>query len=202
MAGNRLENVRVAALVTDEFEEIEFTSPRDAIQEEGGIVHLLAPAGREEWHVVRAVHHNNPAGRFEIDSTIEEANPEDYVAVILPGGALNADKLRTNEAARNFLRHINDDNKPIFVICHGAWTLISAGLVRGRRMTSYHSIKDDMVNAGAIWVDEPLVEDENIVSSRHPGDLVQFNRRLVDKLAELDVSAMHERARELMMGEE
>ncbi len=120
-----------------------------------------------------------------MEKAIEEANPEDYDAVLLPGGVINADKLRVNEAVKDFLRHFNDQNKPIFVICHGAWSMISARIVRGRRMTSYHTIRDDLTNAGAIWVDEPVVEDDNIISSRSPSDLVHFNAAIVEKLSNI-----------------
>ncbi len=145
MAGNRLENVRVAAILTDGFEEIEFTSPRDAMVDEGAVVHIVSPEQRQ----VQTWNHHSKGSLFEVDVPIDEANPEDYDAVHLPGGVINGDSLRVNEAAQNFLRHMNDENKPIFVICHGPWVLISAGLVRGRRMTSYHTLKDDLINAGA-----------------------------------------------------
>ncbi|MCE5313547.1 MAG: type 1 glutamine amidotransferase domain-containing protein [Armatimonadota bacterium] len=180
MYGNKLENIRVAAIMTDGFEQVEFTSPRDALVSEGAVVHIVSPSQR----LVRGMHHNRPGDQFEIDVPIDQANPEDYDAVLLPGGVANADKLRENESVQNFLRHINEQNKLIAVICHGPWTLISAGLVSGRRMTSYHTIKDDLINAGARWVDEAVVEDENFLSSRHPGDLPEFDKHLVDKLAQ------------------
>lgn len=186
MPGNRLENLRIAAIVTDGFEQIEFTSPRDALIAEGAVVHILAPTERDESHSVQGWNHLHPGDKFDIDSTIEEASPENYDAVLLPGGVVGADKLRTNEAAHTFLRQINEDDKPIFVICHGAWTLVSAGLVRGRTMTSYHSIRDDLVNAGARWLDEPVVQDDNFISSRHPGDLPVFNEAIVDTLSSLE----------------
>lgn len=177
---NRLENMRVAAIMTNGFEQIEFTSPRDALRGEGAIVHLISPAEGQ----VHGWHHLEKGDRFDVDVPIDQANPDDYDAVLLPGGVINGDSLRTNEAVHNFLRQINDDNKPIFVMCHGPWTLISAGLVRGRRMTSYHTLKDDMVNAGAQWVDEPAVIDDNFISSRHPGDLEQFNKAIADMLSQ------------------
>ncbi len=200
MARNSLENIRVAAIMTDGFEQIEFVSPRNALVNESAVVHILAPTGREEEGSVLGLHHMNPGDRFEVDSTIEEASPEDYDAVLLPGGVVNADHLRVNEAAQSFLRQINDDNKPIFVICHGPWLLVSAGLVRGRRITSYHTLKDDMINAGAIWSDEPVVIDDNFISSRHPGDLEKFNAAMMEKLSRMDVSAMHAHARQEIEG--
>jgi protease I len=179
MLGNKLENIRVAAIMTDGFEQIEFTKPRDILHNEGAVVHILSPKERH----VQGSHHVNPGDQFEVDVPIDEANPEDYDAVLLPGGIVNADMIRANESAKDFLRHMNEQNKPIAVICHGSWILVSAGLVQGRRMTSYHTIKDDLKNAGAIWVDEAAVEDDNFLSSRHPGDLPEFNKHLVDKLA-------------------
>jgi len=194
MAEKRLENIRVAAIMTDGFEQIEYESPRDALIHEGAIVHLLAPDDTHEQHMVMGMHHINHGDNFEIDSTVDEANPEDYDAILLPGGVINADKLRINETVHNFLRQANDDNKPIFVICHGPWTLISANLVRGRTMTSYHTLKDDLMNAGAHWVDEPVVIDENFVSSRHPGDLEAFNASIIEKLSQVAMQPLTARS--------
>jgi protease I len=182
MPEKALHNIRIAAIMTDGFEQIEFTSPKDALHNEGAIVHILAPSDRTEPHLVQGWHHLNRGDHFDVDSNVDEASPDDYHAVLLPGGVINADRLRMDEATHDFLRQLNDDSKPIFVICHAPWTLISAGLVRGRRMTSYHSLKDDMINAGAQWTDEPVVVDENLVSSRNPGDLEQFNRAAIEML--------------------
>jgi protease I len=187
MPGNKLENVRVAAIMTDGFEQIEFTGPRDALIGEGAVVHIVSPAERR----IQGMHHHHLGGQFEIDIPIDQANPEDYDAVILPGGVVNADKLRENVPVQNFLRHINEQNKLIAVICHGPWTLISAGLVAGKRMTSFHTLKDDLINAGARWADEPVIEDDNFLSSRHPGDLEEFNRHLIDKLARTEHAHAH-----------
>ena len=187
MAENRLENIRVAAIMTDFFEEIEFTSPRDALVNEGVVLHILSPADRH----VQALHHLNPAGIFTVDVPIDEANPEDYDAVLLPGGVVNSDKLRINQSVLDFLREMNEQNKPIFAICHALWSVISAGLARGRKMTSYHTLKDDMVNAGANWVDEPLVIDDNFITSRNPGDLPYFNKAMIEKLEEVKATKHH-----------
>ncbi|MCL5104508.1 MAG: type 1 glutamine amidotransferase [Armatimonadetes bacterium] len=179
MTGTRLENTRVAVIMTDGFEQVEFTSPKSALVNEGAVVHIVSPAERH----VQGLHHLEKGDIFDIDVPIDEVNPEDYDAVLLPGGVVNSDKIRINESVRNFLRHMDEMDKPIFVICHGPWSMISAGLVKGRRMTSYHTLKDDMINAGAIWLDEPVVEDKNFISSRHPGDLPQFNKHIVDMLS-------------------
>ncbi len=190
MSGNKLENIRIAAIMTDGFEQIEFTSPRDALHNEGAVVHILSPKDRH----VQGMHHTNPGDQFEVDVPIDQANPEDYDAVLLPGGVVNADVLRENESAKDFLRHMNEQNKPIAVICHGSWILASADLVRGRKITSYHTLKDDLKNAGAIWVDEAAVEDDNFLSSRNPGDLPEFNRHLVEKLAQTRHAHAHRMA--------
>lgn len=190
MTTGKLANIKVAAIMTDGFEQIEFVSPRNVLENEGATVEILAPKDAQESGKVQGWNHMNPGDKFDVDKAIEEADPEDYDAVLLPGGVINADKLRVNEAVKDFLRHINDQNKPIFVICHGAWSMISAGIVRGRRMTSYHTIKDDLKNAGAIWIDEPVVEDDNIISSRSPSDLVHFNAAIVEKSASIAAEQM------------
>ncbi len=186
---NRLEGIKVAAIMTDGVEQVEFTSPRDTLKQEGAEVHLIAPSDTQEQGKVQAFQHLSPGDKFDIDLTIEDADPSDYDALLLPGGVANPDQLRVMEPVLDFVRQINDDDKPIFVICHGPWTLISAGLVRGRRMTSYHTIKDDMINAGAMWVDEPLVEDENIISSRKPDDLNEFNQAIIERLTQVKAEA-------------
>ncbi len=187
MVENRLENVRVAAIMTDGFEQIEFTYPRDALVAQGAVVHIISLGQR----IVHGVKHQHPSDKFEVDKPIDEASSEDYDAVLLPGGVVNSDKLRTNESVQNFLRDMNDENKPIFAICHAPWTLISAGLTRGRVMTSYHSLKDDLINAGAMWVDEPVVTDENLVTSRHPGDLEAFTAHMIEMLAHTPHAEAH-----------
>ena len=191
MSASRLENVRVAAIMTDGFEQIEFTVPKEAIEEEGGVVHILVPAERNEEHVVHGMNHLHPGDEFHVDSTIEEADPEDYDAVLLPGGLVNSDKLRMNKAAHDFLRHVDEQGKSIFAICHGPWILASANLLRGRTMTSYYTIQDDMRNAGAVWVDEPVVVEENFIFSRHPGDLEQFSKAVVDTLSQTAHARAH-----------
>ncbi len=182
---SELENVRVAAIVTDGFEQIEYTSPRDALIEQGAEVDLLAPHEGQ----VQAYNHYEKGDTFEVDFTIDQADPADYDAVLLPGGVINSDSLRLNQAAQLFVKQMNDDDKPIFVICHGGWLLISAGLVQGRKITTWPTLRDDMRNAGARWVDEPVVVDENVVSSRKPDDLEHFNREILKALGAAQVGA-------------
>jgi protease I len=182
---SELENVRIAAIMTDGFEQIEFTSPRDALQGKGAVVDILSP---KEDHVQGYDHHDK-ADQFDVDIPIEQADPADYDAVLLPGGVINGDALRLNKEAQLFVQQINDDNKPIFVICHGGWLLISANLVRGRKITSWPTLQDDMRNAGARWMDESVVVDENLISSRKPDDLPDFNRELLGALGVEQVGA-------------
>lgn len=182
---SELENIRVAAIMTDGFEQIEFTSPRDALMQKGATVDILSPNPER----VHGHKHHEKADAFPVDMQIGQADPADYDAVLLPGGVMNGDALRMNEAAQAFLKQMNDDDKPIFVICHGGWLLISAGLVRGRTITSWPTLQDDMRNAGATWVDEPVVVDGNFVSSRKPDDLEQFNREMLRMLESAEIGA-------------
>ena len=191
MPGNRLENIKVAMLVTDGFEQIELTSPKEALESQGAVVHILVPAERPEFHMVQGANHGRMDRKFEVDSTIEEANPDDYDAVLLPGGVMNADKLRVNESAKDFVRIADEQGETVASICHGPWLMVSAGIVRGRQMTSYHTIKDDLTNAGARWVDQSVVVDANFISSRHPGDLPEFNQALIEELSQLEHAGVH-----------
>lgn len=175
-----LEKMRVAILLTDDFEESEMTEPRKALDEAGATTVLIAPHAGE----VQGFKHDKKAGSFKVDLTLEKANPEDFDAVLLPGGALNADALRVEKKAQEFVRAIDGAGKPLAVICHGPWLLVSAGLTRGRKMTSYHTIRDDIRNSGADWRDEEVVRDRNWVSSRQPGDIPAFNREMVRLFSE------------------
>jgi protease I len=123
--------------------------------------------------------------------SLEEANPNNFDGVLLPGGALNADALRVERKAQDFVRTIDESDKPLAVICHGPWLLVSAGLVDGRKLTSYHTIQDDIRNAGGEWIDKDVVLDENWVSSRQPSDIPAFNRKMVDLFAEIHSKATH-----------
>lgn len=182
---SKLSNLRVAAIMTDGFEQIEFTGPRDILHREGVTVDLLSPSGDK----VQGFRHHDRADVFRVDMKIEHADPADYDAVLLPSGVINGDALRLDKPSQQFLRQMNDDDKPIFVICHGGWILISAGLVRGRTITSWATLQDDMRNAGAKWVDEPVVVDDNIISSRKPDDLSDFNREILRALEGAEVGA-------------
>lgn len=180
MAMKTLNSMRVAILLTQDFEQSEMTEPRKALEEAGAETVLIAP----KLGLVQGVKHDQKADRFEVDMSLDNANPDEFDAVLLPGGALNADALRVEKKAQEFVRKIDGDGKPIAVICHGPWLLVSAGLTRGRNMTSYHTIQDDIRNSGAQWEDREVIRDRNWVSSRQPSDIPAFNREMIDLFAE------------------
>ncbi|MFC3608250.1 type 1 glutamine amidotransferase domain-containing protein [Stutzerimonas tarimensis] len=172
---NDLSGKRVAILVTDGFEQVELTAPKEALEQAGAQTDIISAAGGE----VTGWNHTTPADSFAVDKTFDSVNADQYDAVLLPGGVVNGDTIRTNTTAQQLLRHVAAANKPIAVICHGAWILSSAGLVKGRKMTSWPSLADDLRNAGALWVDEQVVVDGGLISSRKPDDLPAFNEALI-----------------------
>ncbi len=172
----RLEGFRVAILATDLFEESELIEPRKALEEAGATTVVIAPHAGE----IQAVQHDKKTQKVKVDMTLADADPEQFDAVLLPGGAMNADALRRDQLAQDFVRHIDQTRRPVAVICHGGWLLVSARLVRGRHLTSYHSIQDDFRNAGAFWADKEVVRDANWVSSRQPSDLPRFNQEMIN----------------------
>ncbi len=175
-----LKDLNVAILTENGFEQVELISPKKAMEEAGVKVHIISPQKNE----VRAWDETDWGITVSVDKHIDEARPEDYDGLVLPGGVLNPDKLRMNEKAVNFIRHFLEASKPLAVICHGPQTMIETGLLRGRTMTSYPSIRTDLINAGVNWVDEEVVVDNGLVSSRSPKDLDAFNRKLLEELAE------------------
>src|ERR1017187_2025711 len=168
-------NVRVAILVTNNFEQSEMTEPRQALKDAGFQTTLIAP----ESGKLQAMKHDLKADYFDVDLTFDKANPNDFDAVMLPGGAFNADALRADQRAQEFVRRIDEAGKPIAVICHGSWLLVSAGLTKGRTLTNYPTIQDDIRNSGGQWVDREVVRDRNWISSRQPSDLPAFNREMI-----------------------
>jgi len=180
-----LEGMRVAILATDGVQETELAEPRKALQDAGARTTLIAP----KVGTIQASKHGEKAKEFRVDATLASVNPADFDAVLLPGGALNADALRAESKAKEFVREIDKAGKPIAVICHGPWLLISAGLTKGRTMTSYHTIQDDVRNSGANWVDQEVVRDRNWVSSRQPADIPAFNREMIDLFGEREARA-------------
>jgi len=170
-----LKDMNVAILAVDGFEQVELTGPRDALAAQGARTALVS-AAREP---VQGMHHDRKADTFPVDLTFGEARPADFDAVLLPGGVVNADEIRMHPKARDFVRAMQQQGKPIAVICHGPWLLASADLVRGRKLTSWPSLQDDLRNAGAQWVDEEVVVDGNWISSRKPDDIPAFNREML-----------------------
>lgn len=173
-------NKKVAILATNGFEEVELTSPKEAMEKEGFEVHIVSPEGGK----IKAWDKTDWSKEYQVDKKLSEVSSKDYNALVLPGGVINPDNLRTNENALKFVREFFEQKKPVAAICHGPWTLISAGVVKGRKMTSYNSIKDDLVNAGANWVDQEVVVDEGFVTSRNPNDLPAFNSKLIEEIKE------------------
>jgi protease I len=177
---HQLTGKRVAALVAEGFEQAELAEPRRALEEAGAQVDIVSPKGGE----VRGWNHTEWGDRVSVDRTLDQAQADDYDALLLPGGVMNPDRLRTNPAAVQFAKAFATMGKPIAVICHGPWTLVEADVVRGVRMTSWPSVKTDLINAGAQWVDEEVVVDRGIVSSRKPDDIPAFNRKMIEEIAE------------------
>ena len=184
MASGRLDDglqgMRVAILATDGVEQSELAVPKHALEEAGAKTTLLAPKSGK----IQAMKHDEKVDQFTVDALLDWAKPDDFDGVLLPGGALNADALRMESAAREFITKIDRAGKPIAVICHAPWLLISAKLVKGRKLTSYHTIQDDLRNAGAEWVDQSVVRDGNWVSSRQPSDIPAFNREVINLFRE------------------
>jgi protease I len=173
--GGDLSGLRVAAIVTDGFEEAELIEPVSALQKAGARVEVVAP----KPGTVQAFKHHDKGRVVPVDRALHDVRPQDYDAVLLPGGALSADALRVLPEAQSFVREFQEAGKPVAVICHGPWLLVSAGLVKGRKLTSYHTIRDDVRNAGGEWEDREVVEDGNWVSSRQPSDIPAFNRAML-----------------------
>ncbi|HEX6924124.1 MAG TPA: type 1 glutamine amidotransferase domain-containing protein [Longimicrobiaceae bacterium] len=176
----KLDGKRVAILVADGFEQVEMVEPRRALEEAGAHTEIVSSAEGK----VRAWDMTDWGEEFEVDVPLDRANPADYDALLLPGGVMNPDKLRMNEKAVSFVRHFFIDHKPVAAICHAPWMLVEAGVVRGREVTSYPSVRTDLENAGAHWVDREVVVDNGLVTSRNPNDIPAFNRKLVEEVAE------------------
>ena len=171
---------RVAIVVADGFEQVEMTSPREALEEAGAETYLISIEDRR----VKGWKHTGWGDSFDVDVPIDEADPEDYDALVLPGGVMNPDKLRRDERVLEFVRAFFEEGKPVASICHGPWTLIDAGVAEGRRMTSYPSIRKDLENAGVEWTDQEVVVDTGLVTSRKPEDLPAFNAKMLEEIAE------------------
>jgi protease I len=164
------------------FEQVELLDPQQALARAGATVEIVSP----ESGTVKGWNHTEWGQEVQVNRPLDEARADDYDALLLPGGVMNPDRLRMNAKAIEFVKRFFDDGKPIAVICHGPWTLVEAGVVRGVTMTSYPSVKTDLENAGAIWVDREVVVDRGIVSSRRPADLPAFIARMIDEFSDGD----------------
>jgi protease I len=178
-----LHQMRIAIIAVDGFEESELTEPKKALEKAGAAAHVVS----EKKGTIQGFKHHDKAGKVKVDRTLDEIHLDEYEAILLPGGALNADYARALPRVRQIIFEMDRARKPIAAICHAPWELISAEVVTGRKMTSWHSIQDDVRNAGAHWVDEEVVLDQNLVTSRGPKDLPAFNREMIALFAKQPV---------------
>ena len=175
-----LDGKKIAILVANGFEEDELLSPRKALEHAGAETRVVSP----ESNKVKGWKHTDWGKEVDVGVALDSADPADYDALVLPGGVMNPDHLRRNQKALTFVRSFFEAGKPVGAICHGPWTLIDAGVARGRHMTSYESIQNDLKNAGVNWEDREVVVDNGLVTSRKPDDLPAFNRKLIEEVAE------------------
>lgn len=176
----KLSGKKVAILATNGFEESEFNEPIKALKEQGAEVNVVSP----EKGKIKAWKNKNWGGEYDVDITLADAKSSDYDALVLPGGVMNPDQLRTNKNAVQFAKEFLEAGKPIAAICHGPWTLIESGLLQGRKMTSWPSLQTDLKNAGVNWVDQEVVVDQGLVTSRKPDDLPSFCKKMIEEIAE------------------
>jgi protease I len=184
---DNLEGVKVAILVTDGFEQIELIEPRQALDEAGAETQVVSPRGER----VRGWNFTDWGDEVAVDVPLDRARPQDFDALLLPGGVMNPDNLRMQPEAVDFVRAFFDAGKPVAVICHGPWTVIEAGAACGRRIASWPSLKTDLRNAGAEWMDQEVVVDANLVSSRKPADIPAFNREMLNLFSQAHQLAQH-----------
>ena len=177
---DKLQGKRVAFLATDMVEQVELTEPWKAVKDAGGTPELVSLEEGE----IQGFNHYDKADTFKVDRTVEEARAEDYDALVIPGGVGNPDTMRTDENAVQLVRDFFEQGKPVGVICHGPWMLVEAGVVRGRKVTSWPSLQTDIRNAGGDWVDQEVVVDNGLVTSRKPDDLPAFNEKIVEEFCE------------------
>lgn len=171
---------KIAILVENGFEQVELTQPQKALEDAGAETYIISP----QQDTVKGWQHTDWGDKFPVDVPMAKANAADYDGLLLPGGVMNPDKLRRNEQALKFVKDFFDMGKPVASICHGPWTLIDAGVAKGRRMTSYHTIQSDLKNAGVEWTDAEVVVDNGLVTSRKPDDIPAFNRKMIEEFAE------------------
>src|ERR671938_55246 len=177
---NELQGKKIAFLATDMVEQVELTEPWKALEQAGAELELVSLEEGE----IQGFNHYDKAGSFKVDKTVEEASANDYDGLVLPGGVGNPDNLRQDENAVQFVRDFFEQGKPVAAICHAPWTLVEAGVVRGRKLTSWPSIQTDIRNAGGNWVDEEVVVDQGLVTSRKPDDIPAFNAKMIEEFGE------------------
>ncbi len=177
---DELKGMRVAILVANGFEQVEMTKPKQALEEAGATTEIISPAKGE----VQGWNHQDKGDNFQIDADLNSAQAENYDALLLPGGVMNPDQLRTFPQAVRFVKKFFQSGKPVAAICHGPWLLAEAGVIQGRRLTSWPSIKTDLINAGAHWSDEQVVVDDGLITSRKPDDIPAFNQLMIQEFAE------------------
>ncbi|MGH8165492.1 MAG: type 1 glutamine amidotransferase domain-containing protein [Rhodanobacteraceae bacterium] len=177
---NKLDGKKVAILVADGFEQVEMTEPRAALEEAGAEVKIVSTKSGK----IQGMNHADKGDQFDVDLTLDDASPDDFDALMIPGGLMNPDELRSTPEATDFARAFFDACKPVAAICHGPWVLIDAGVVSGRTLTSWPAIKTDVKNAGGTWVDEEVVIDNGLVTSRKPDDIPAFNEKMIEEFAE------------------
>jgi protease I len=176
----KLEGKRVAILVADFFEQVEMTKPREALLEAGANVQIVSPKKGK----IQGMNHADKGDEFDVDIELDQANPAEFDALMIPGGTMNPDTLRSTPAAIAFTRHFFHEGKPVAVICHGPWVLIDAGVIRGRKVTSWPAIQTDVKNAGGNWVNQEVVVDNGLVTSRKPDDIPAFNQKMIEEICE------------------
>ncbi len=175
-----LDGKKVAILVANFFEQVEMTKPRAALEEAGATVTIVSPDSGQ----IQGMNHAEKGDKFDVDVELGAARPEDFDALMIPGGTMNPDTLRSTPQALEFTRHFFEEGKPVAAICHAAWVLIDAGVARGRKLTSWPAIQTDVKNAGGDWVDREVVVDNGLVTSRKPDDIPAFNRKMIEEFAE------------------
>lgn len=176
----QLNNKKVAILATDGVEQVELTQPKQALEQAGAQTHVISPKSGS----IQGWNHFDKGDQIPVDVSLDSANPNDYDALVLPGGVVNPDQLRTNPKAVEFIKSFFEAGKPVAAICHGPWTLIEADVVKGRTLTSWPSLQTDLRNAGATWVDQEVVVDQGLVTSRNPQDIPAFNSKIIEEFAE------------------
>lgn len=170
---------KVAILVANGFEQVELTQPREALDKAGAETHIVSP----ESDRVQGWNHYDKADYFPVDVDLEKAKASTYDALLLPGGTVNPDQLRVNEKAIAFVKAFFEANKPVAAICHGPWSLAEADVVKGRKLTSWPSLRTDLQNAGGLWVDQQVVNDRGLITSRNPDDIPAFNQKMIEAIA-------------------